>query len=133
MQIGDLTADNKSASIMIMWENTMIRIPITVDYEKKVMASIDANTKLNPNSLYAAANYYLDNGKDLKKALEWATAAAAARPDAYWMMHAKAKVQKALGDKAGAMQSATASKAEATKQKDDAYVKMNDELMKALK
>jgi len=48
-------------------------------------------------------------------------------------MHTKAKIQKALGDKKGAMESATASKGVAEKQKDDAYVRLNDELIKSLK
>lgn len=133
IQITDLSADSKSANIEISWENTSIKIPLATDFDKKVMASIEASTKLNPNSLYAAANYYLENGKDLKVALDWCSQAAAARPKAYWIMHTKAKIQKALGDKKGAMESAMASKAVAVEEKDDAYVKMNDELMKGLK
>lgn len=133
IEIADLSADSKSANLQLMWEKTSVKVPIAVDFDKKVMASIDANTRVNPNNLYAAASYYLENGKDLKLALEWITTAAAARPDAYWVMHTKAKIQQALGDKKGAMESATASKATAEKQKDGAYVRMNDELMKALK
>ena len=133
VEIADLSADSKSANLQLMWENTSVKVPITVDFDKKVMASIDANTRVSPNNLYAAASYYLENGKDLKVALEWITTAAAARPDAYWVMHTKAKIQQALGDKKGAMESATASKAAAEKQKDGAYVRMNDELMKGLK
>jgi len=133
IQITDLTADSKSANIEITWENTTVKIPVSVDYEKKVMASIDANTKLNPNNLYTAANYYLENGKDLKKALEWITVAAAERPTAFWIMHTKAKIQKSLGDKAGALASATASKEQAAKDNNAEYVKMNDDLIKGLK
>lgn len=133
VEIADLSADSKSANLQLMWENTSVKVPIIVDFDKKVMASIDANTRVSPNNLYAAASYYLENGKDLKMALEWITTAAAARPDAYWVMHTKAKIQQALGDKKGAMESATASKAAAEKQKDGAYVRMNDELMKGLK
>ena len=133
IEISDLAENSKTANLQMMWENTSVKVPIAVDFDKKVMASIEASTKVNPNSLYNAANYYLENGKDLKVALDWVTTAAAARPEAYWMMHAKAKIQKALGDKKGAMESATASKVVAEKEKDAAYVKMNDELMKGLK
>jgi Protein of unknown function (DUF2911) len=133
IEIADLSADSKSANLQLMWENTSVKVPITVDYDKKVMASIEANTKVSPGNMYAAANYYLENGKDLKQALDWCSQAAAARPDAYWIMHTKAKIQKALGDKKGAMESAMASKAVAEKEKDGAYVRMNDELMKGLK
>ena len=133
IEIADLSADSKSANLQLMWENTSVKVPVIVDFDKKVMASIDANTRVSPNNLYAAASYYLENGKDLKMALDWITTAAAARPDAYWVMHTKAKIQQALGDKKGAMESAMASKAAAEKQKDGAYVRMNDELMKGLK
>lgn len=133
IEISDLSADSKSANLQIMWEKTSVKVPIGVDFDKKVMSSIEANTKVSPNNLYAAATYYFENGKDIKQALEWITTAAAARPDAYWVMHTKAKIQQALGDKKGAMESAMASKAAAEKGKDGAYVRMNDELIKALK
>lgn len=133
VEITDLSADSKTANLQLMWENTSVKVPLAVDFEKKVMASIEANTKLNPNALYSAANYYLETGKDMNKALEWATTAAAARPDAYWILHTKAKIQKALGDKKGATESAMASKAAAEKDKNADYVKMNDDLMKGLK
>ncbi len=133
IEISDLSDDSKTANLQFTWEFISVKAPITVDFDKKVQASIDANTKVNPNNLFSAANYYLDNGKDLKQALEWATTAATARPDAYWMMHLKAKIQKSLGDKAGAIGSANASKGVAEKEKDAAYVKLNDELIKSLK
>jgi len=133
VQVSDLSEDNKTANLHLSWDNVSVKVPIVVDFDTKVMKSIEANTKVNPNNLYNAASYYLDNGKDLKMALEWVTAAVAARPDAYWMSHTKAKIQKALGDKKGAMESATASKAAAEKGKNDAYVKMNNELMAGLK
>lgn len=133
VEITDLSADSKTANLNLMWENTSVKVPIVVDFDKKVQASIDANTKVSPNNLYAAASYYLETGKDLKQALEWCSTAAAARPTAYWIMHTKAKIQQALGDKAGATVSANASKAEAEKAKDGTYVKMNDDLIKSLK
>ncbi|HQQ83110.1 MAG TPA: DUF2911 domain-containing protein [Cyclobacteriaceae bacterium] len=133
INIGDIAADSKSAKVQIAWENTSVKFTVGVDFESRVLKSIEASTKLNPNNLYAAAQYYLETGKDLKPALEWITTAAAARPEAFWMMHVKAKIQKALGDKKGAMESAMASKATAEKAKNADYVRMNDDLMKGLK
>jgi hypothetical protein len=97
------------------------------------MKSIEANTKVNPGNLYQAATYYFENGKDMKQALDWATTAAAANADAYWVLLLKAKIQKSLGDKKGAMESSVASKTAADKAKNADYVKMNDELQKSLK
>ena len=97
------------------------------------MKSIEASTKVNPGNLYQAASYYLENGKDLKQAMEWITIASASNADAYWMWLTKAKIQKALGDKKGAMESSLASKVAAEKAKNADYVKMNDDFMKGLK
>jgi hypothetical protein len=132
-QIADLSADSKNANIQLSWENTVVNIPMSVDFDAKVMKSIEASTKVNPGNLYQAAQYYYDNGKDLKQALDWVSTAAAANPNAYWVMHLKAKIQKGLGDKKGALESANASKAAAEKDKDDAYIKMNNELIASLK
>ncbi len=133
IEISDLAENSKSANLQIMWENTSVKVPITVDFDAKVMKSIEASTKVNPGNLYQAANYYYDNGKDLKQALEWVTTSSAANPNAYWMTHLKAKIQKSLGDKKGAMESAMTSRSVAEKEKNADYVKMNDELIKGLK
>ncbi len=133
IEIADLSENGKTANLQIMWENTSVKAPITVDFDSKVMKSIEASTKVNPNNLFQAAVYYFENGKDMKQATEWITTAAAARPDAYWIWYQKARILKANGDKKGAMDAATASKAEATKQNNPDYVKLNDDLMKTLK
>lgn len=133
IEVTDIAENSKAANIQISWENTSVKVPITVDFDAKVMKSIEASTKVNPNSLYSAAVYYLENGKDLKQASEWMNTALASNPEAYWMLLTKAKIQKALGDKKGAMESSTASKALAEKAKNADYVKMNEELMKGLK
>jgi hypothetical protein len=133
IEISDLSADSKTANLQIMWENTSVKVPINVDFDAKVMASIKASTKVDPGNLYQAAGYYLDTNKDLRQALEWITTAAAAQPDAYWVMYRKAQIQQALGDKKGAMESPMKSKAVAEKEKNMDYVKMNDEVIKATK
>ncbi len=133
IEIADFAENGKSANLQIMWENTSVKVPITVDFDTKVMKSIEANTKVNPGNLYNAATYYFENGKDMKQALEWATTAAAANSEAYWVLLLKAKIQKAMGDKKGSMETSMASKAAAEKAKNADYVKMNDELMKGLK
>lgn len=133
IEVSDISADSKNANLQISWENTSVKLPFTVDFDAKVMKSIEANTKVSPNAQYQAALYYLENGKDLKLANEWISAAAAANPNAYWILHTKAKIQKASGDKKGALESATASRAAAEKEKNADYMKMNDELIKSLK
>jgi hypothetical protein len=133
INITDISDDSKNAKIQLAWENTSVKFGVTVDYDAKVMASIENSTKPNAGNYYSAAVYYLENGKDLNKALEWINMAAAAEPKAFWILHQKAKIQTALGDKKGAMESATASLNLAKEAKNRDYENMNSELMKKLK
>ncbi len=132
INIGDIADDSKSAKVQLAWENTSVKFMIGVDYDAKVMKSIEASTKVTPGNYLNAAVYYLENGKDIKQALEWANKAAEANP-AFWVLYQKARIQKAAGDKAGAMATSTTSLAEAKKANNRDYQKMNEELQKTLK
>lgn len=137
ISIDDIAVDNKSGVVRLMWENTAVPFTISAEYDAKVMASIEANTKgdakVNPNNYFQAAVYYLENGKDLKKALEWVNLALESNPTAFWMLHQKAKIQKALGDKKGASETATASLSAAKEAGNKDYQTMNEDLIKSLK
>lgn len=131
--IGDISDDSKTAKVQLAWENTSVKFTIASDYDAKVMKSIEASTKVNPNNYFQAAVYYLENGKDLKQAKEWITKAAEANPSAFWVLHQKAKIEKALGDKAAATASANASLKAAKDANNRDYQMMNEELLKSLK
>ncbi|MFZ6014516.1 MAG: DUF2911 domain-containing protein [Bacteroidota bacterium] len=131
--IGDIADNSKSAKVQLAWENTSVKFTIGVDYDAKVMKSIETYTKVSPGNYYQAAVYYLENGKDLKQALDWIGKAADANPNAYWVLHQKAKIQKALGDKTGALATANASLEAAKKDNNRDYQMMNEELIKTLK
>ena len=133
ISIDDIAEDNKSGKVNLAWENTKVGFTVSADYDAKVMKSIDMYTKVNPNNYFQAAVYYLDNNKDLNKALEWVNMALASNPTAFWMLHQKAKIQKALGDKKGATETATASLNEAKKANNRDYQTMNEDLLKSLK
>ncbi len=136
INISDIADNNSGAKLQFAWENTSVKLGFTVDYDSKVMKSIEAGTKVNPGNYVAAANYYFENGKDLNKALEWINLGiSGGNPDAFWNIHTKAKIQKALGDKKGALETAQLSltKAKASKDGDFGYIKLNEELIKTLK
>jgi hypothetical protein len=133
MNIADIADNSTSAKVQIAWENTSVKFTVAVDFDSKVMKSIEAGTKVSPNAYSTAASYYFENGKDLKQALEWITLACNANPNAYWNLLTKARIQKALGDKPGALATSALSKAAAEKAGNNDYVKMNDELAKSLK
>jgi hypothetical protein len=131
--IGDISADNKSAKVQLAWDNTSVKFGVAVDYDAKVMKSIEANTVVAPYNYFQAAVYYLESGKDLNQALTWINQAAAGMDNPFWVLHQKAKIQKALGDKAGATATATASLEAAKVAKNRDYEVMNTELIKSLK
>jgi hypothetical protein len=131
--IGDISDDSKTAKVQMAWENTSVKFAIAVDYDAKVMKSIESATKVNPNNYFQAAVYYLETGKDLKQAQTWITEAAKANPTAFWILHQKAKIEKALGDKTAATASANASLKAAKDANNRDYQVMNEELLKSLK
>jgi hypothetical protein len=131
--IGDISDDSKTAKVQMAWENTSVKFNIAVDYDAKVMKSIEAATKVSPNNYFQAAVYYLETGKDLKQAKAWIDKAAEANPTAFWILHQKAKIEKGLGDKAAATASANASLKAAKDANNRDYQVMNEELIKSLK
>lgn len=128
--LGNLTAS--SAAIQILWEHTAVEIPVVADIDSKIMAQINTAMTVDSRPYFQAASYYFDNGKDINKALEWATKAAEAQPTAYWVMHLKAKVQAKAGDKAGAKATAMKSMEMAKQAKNDDYVVLNQKLIATL-
>lgn len=131
--IGDISDDSKTAKVQMAWENTSIKFTIAVDYDARVMKSIESATKVNPNNYFQAAVYYLETGKDLKQAQTWINEAAKANPTAFWILHQKAKIEKALGDKTAATASANASLKAAKDANNRDYQVMNEELLKTMK
>jgi hypothetical protein len=122
-----------SADVVLKWDQSLVRFQVTAEIDGKIMAAIEKEMKADKRPFHSAANYYYENGKDLKQALEWENKALEANPTAYWMLHLKAKIQHKLGDTAGALETATKSMEEARKAEGDAYVKMNEALIAEIK
>lgn len=135
VSIDDIASDNKSAKVTIAFENYAFSFGVAVDFDSKVMKSIEDNTKVNPNNYVAAARYYFDTNKDLKKALEYIDLGIAGNPGAFWNVHLKAQIQQKLGDKKGALATAQQSLDLAKKNADGdfGYIKLNEDLIKSLK
>ncbi len=131
LQFADIKSN--SCELHIMWENTAVALPISTDVDAKVMGQIDQLMNKDNKPYFAAAMYYLDNGKDLNQALGWFDKAAEAQPTAFWVHHQRANCLAKLGKKAEAKAAAEKSKALATEAKNDDYVKLNDDLLKSLK
>lgn len=124
---------SNSVDLMILWEQSAVSIPITTDVDSKVMAQIEENMKSDKPAYYSAAQYYLDNNKDLNKALPWFDKALEQNPNAFWVHYNKAVALSKLGKKKEAIASAEQSKKLAQNAKNDDYVKLNDKLISSLK
>lgn len=134
MQFVNVTAFK--CELQLQWDKTVVGLPISNDIDAKVMAQIDqqingdGDEAKKPYS--SAAQYYLDNGKDLNKALVWFDKAAAQNPKAFWVMHNKAKCEAKLGKKKEAIASANKSIELAKEAKNDDYVALNKKLLATL-
>ena len=130
MQFADIKGE--SCELHIMWAKTAVVIPITASIREKVKAQIEAAMQTEKKPYWQAAQFYNEYEKNSTKALEYASKAVEANPKAFWIWLYKARIQKDLGDKAGALVSAQKSLELATAEKNDDYIKMNEELIKKL-
>lgn len=131
MQFADVTAER--CELHIMWEKTAIAIPITANIKEKMKSQIEAAMQTDKKPYWQAAQFYNEYDKNLAKALENITKAIEANNKAFWMWVYKARIQKEMGDMAGAMTSSQKSLELAREAKNDDYIKINEDLQKTLK
>lgn len=122
-----------SMELVIGWDRTLVRIPVTTDIDAKINAQIESLKGKENFPYFNAAAYYLEKGKDLNTALGWFDKAAQQSPDAYWVFYQKAKCEAKLGKNKEAIASANKSIALATAAKNDDYVTLNQKLIATLK
>ncbi len=124
-----------SCTIDLMWEHTIISLPVQSMHDKAVMKQI---ADIMPDTVdnrpyFRAAFYYYENDKDLKQALSWVNKAIAQDPKAFWVIHVKAKIQHKLKDYKGAIATAGKSKTVAAERENSHYVTLNEELIAEVK
>lgn len=125
---------NSNCDLQLLWENSAVALPISINTDEKVMKQIDDIFNKDRKPYYAAALYYYDNGKDLAKAKEWIDKASADPANAKSLnIHLlKARIYQKTGDKVGAKANAEKTLALATEAKNNDYIKMAQELIKTL-
>ena len=130
ISIDDVT--NSSAVIGIMWEKTYVGVEFKVSTDKEVTAAID-NALAGPGAgdYYAAATYYMSEGKDVKKAKEWIDKAMSmTKKPAFWQLRQQSLIYAKAGDKKGAIELAKKSLAGATEAGNADYIKLNEDSLK---
>lgn len=121
-----------SCNLDLLWEKVAVGIPITTNTDAKVMAQIAGTMDKDNHPYYQAAFYYLENGKDLNKALEWFDKAIAQDPTAYFAVYQKARCLAKLGRKQEAINTAKQSMDLAKQANNNDYVVLNQKLIASL-
>jgi hypothetical protein len=131
MMIGFDDLTNSSANLYLIWDNVMVSVPVKVNTEASVEASI-AKVMAGPSAqdYYSASAYYLSEKKDMKQALEWVDKSISMGNEKFWVLRTKSLIQHELGDNNGAMDSALKSMELAKEAKNDEYIRMNEESIK---
>lgn len=124
---------SNSCEVAVIWDNVYVNFAVTVDVDSKVMKQINEVMQNDSRPYFNAAMYYIDNGKDLNKAVEWLDKAFVQTPDGFWIQYQKARALKMLGKKADAIAASNKSIELAKKAQNDDYVKLNEDLQKTLK
>lgn len=127
MDIGNITP--KTATLMMMWENTVVPVNIVADIDAKIMKSIETVMAKDARPYGQAAAYYYDNDKDMATALTWVNKALEQNPKAYWNMMLKANIEYKMKNYAAATASAEKTITMATEDKDDSYVNKAKKLL----
>lgn len=124
---------SNSTDLQLMWDKTLVSVPIATDVDKKVMAQINNAMNKDSRPYFQAAMYYMETGRDLTQALEWFNKAIEQNPNAFWVYHQKANALAKLGKKAEAKTTAQKSMELAKTANNDDYVKLNEKLIETLK
>lgn len=122
-----------SALINIVWENTVVPVPLEVSIDARVEASIQKTLNPSPsaNDYYAAAVYYREAGKDLNQALSWINECIkiheAANRNVFWVYRQKSLIEADMKNYKGAVKTAQLSLEKAKEANNQDYIKMNNE------
>jgi hypothetical protein len=123
----------ESCVLQLIWEKKIVPVTLTVNIKERLRTQIDAAMRTDKKPYWQAAQFYYEYDLNLSKALENVNKASDANPKAYWIYLYKAKIQKDLGDVAGAMKTSKTSIDFAKEAGADDYIKMNKVFQKGLK
>ncbi|MCK8482089.1 DUF2911 domain-containing protein [Psychroserpens algicola] len=123
---------NNGGTIDIIWEKSYVAIPFTVPTDKKVTSAIDSvMSGPSANDYYASAVYYLNSGKDIKKAKTWIDKAMSMiEKPGFWQVRQQSLIYAAAGEKKAAIELAKKSMQAAKEAGNQNYVNQNMESLK---
>lgn len=131
MDINNIT--NSGGHLEFIWEKTYVAVPFTVPTDDAVLKSI-SNVMGGPsvNDYFSAAQYYLQENKDIQKAKTWIDTAIDMTKDKprFWMLRLQSLVHAKAGETKSAIAAAKQSLELAEKAGNKGYVKMNQDSLK---
>lgn len=130
MQFANLK--NESCELHLRWGNTDVAVPITINIKDRIRTQLEAALQGDKKPYYQAANFYYEYDKNYQKALEYINKAIGENPTAFFMFLQKARIQKDMGDKAGAKASAMKTIELAKEAKNADYENYGKKLLKQL-
>ena len=122
----------ESMELWIAWDKTGIMIPINVNIKDKLRSQLEAALQSEKKPYWQAAQFYNEYDKNYAKALDNINKATEQNPKAFYMYLYKAKIQKQMGDIEGARATSKKSLELSKSEKNDDYIKLNEDFLKAL-
>ncbi len=128
IQFSELQAN--SFHLQLVWENTLINIPIKLEVDLKIEQQMTEFMK-NPDSIphrtyFEAAQYYIDNNKNLGEALTFINEALEKSPENFRYGLLKAKIQDKGGDNKAALITINDAYKWAKNAKNDNYIEQTE-------
>jgi hypothetical protein len=121
---------NDGADLNLMWGDYMITMPIVLNTDEQVMASIESAMKgVSQSEYYAAASYYYANDKDLNQALQYVQKANENDPK-FYMVYKEAQILADLGKYKDALMASQKSMDLARAADYKPYIKRNEDFIK---
>lgn len=126
---------DQSATINLAWDKVLISVPMEVSVDEEAMKNIKMMLE-EANGMFRvynnAAKYYLDHGKDVKSALDWA-GKSVSMDKKFWNLTVLAQAQAANGMSKEAIKTAEEALAMAQTAKNAHYTKVNQDNIAAWK
>jgi hypothetical protein len=128
--------DIKPASciLSLMWDNVKVNIPIKENIKDKIRSQLESALSSDKKPYWQAAQFYYEYDNNKPKALEMINSAIAqTEHPLFFMVYYKAKIQKDMGDKKGALATSKQSLELSKEAGNNDFILLNEKLMKELK
>ncbi|MBA6155097.1 DUF2911 domain-containing protein [Tenacibaculum sp. S7007] len=123
----------KSASLVLQWEHTVLKIPLTINEKEKILNSIK-KTLAGASSFdyYQAALYLHETKTMLPKALEYIKKVTKSKKALFFQVTREALILKDLGENKEAVKVAKRGLLLSKKAKNNDFIKLNNKIIKGL-